>query len=106
MEGREQPEPGFVNILGAQESNPPAYEAWRPGTTTLYLTWLAESIPWIRFLRFLNVYKFGPSISILSKYKNNKEKTYSEVFFSLPSPPVSPFCIKIHWNSGVGNLCS
>ncbi len=35
MEGREHAEPGFVNVLKSQESIPPAYVAWRPGTTTL-----------------------------------------------------------------------
>ncbi len=42
------------------------FPAWRAGTTTLFdvpraarLNRLAESIPWNRFLGFLNVYKYG-----------------------------------------------
>jgi hypothetical protein len=30
-------EPEFLNFYGAQESIPPAYVAWRAGTTTLFL---------------------------------------------------------------------
>ncbi len=50
-----------------EESIPPAYVAWRAGTTyiielsyrTARLHRLAESIPWNRFLGFSNVLKFG-----------------------------------------------
>jgi hypothetical protein len=31
------PEAVFLNFYGAQESIPPAYVAWRDGTTTLFL---------------------------------------------------------------------
>jgi hypothetical protein len=32
-----RPETVFLNFQGAQESIPPAYVAWRAGTTTLFL---------------------------------------------------------------------
>ncbi len=35
MGNEEEVEPVFVNVKGAQESIPPVYVAWRPGTITL-----------------------------------------------------------------------
>jgi hypothetical protein len=32
---RRKPEPVFVNVYGAQESIPPAYVAWREGTSNM-----------------------------------------------------------------------
>ncbi len=43
--------------IDSKELIPPAYLAWRAGTTILHR--LAESIPWNRYLGSLNVYKFG-----------------------------------------------
>ncbi len=31
------PEPEFINFYGVHESIPPAYVAWRAGTTTLFI---------------------------------------------------------------------
>jgi hypothetical protein len=43
----------FVNVEGAQESIPPAYVAWRAGTTTLYV------VPVRRRNRFIEIYSWA-----------------------------------------------
>ncbi len=44
----------FVNVEEAQESIPPAYVAWRAGTTTLQR--LPESIPGSEYRTMYNTY--------------------------------------------------
>jgi hypothetical protein len=52
--------------IDSKESIPPAYVAWRAGTSNSVIVYeparlhkLTESIPWNRFLGSWNVYKFG-----------------------------------------------